>query len=153
MGTSPSVNFTGGGETTRPLMVGNPILPKDQRTFNQYFNTSAFAEPIAVSPSACASGTCPQFTWVNFGDMPSNVIRGPGRNNWNTSLIKNFRYKERVQLQLRGEAYNTFNHTQYSGVDTTITYNAQGVNTRASSGSLTSARDPRIMQVAVRLTF
>jgi hypothetical protein len=85
--------------------------------------------------------------------MPQKPIRGPGRNNWNTSLFKNFRVKEKLNFQLRAEAYNTFNHTQFSGVDTTITYNAQGVNTRASSGQLTSARDPRIMQFALRIMF
>ena len=58
-----------------------------------------------------------------------------------------------MQGTFRAEAYNTFNHTQFSGVDTTITYNAAGVNTRASTGNLTSARDPRYMQLAFRLTF
>jgi len=85
--------------------------------------------------------------------MPENVIRGPHMNNWETSLFKNFTIKERMRFQLRAEAYNTFNHTQFSAVDTTITFNAQGVNSRASSGNITSARDPRYLQLALRLLF
>ena len=51
-------------------------------------------------------------------------IRGPGRNNWNTSIFKNFKLKERLSVQFRAEAYNTFNHTQFNAVDTTIQFNA-----------------------------
>ena len=46
-----------------------------------------------------------------------------------------------------------FNHAQYNGLDTTIQFNAAGVQTRASSGQVTSARDPRIIQLALRLMF
>jgi hypothetical protein len=38
-------------------------------------------------------------------------------------------------------------------VDTTITFNAAGVNTRSTSGQINSSRDPRIMQLALRLSF
>lgn len=153
MGASPAVNWSGGGDGERPIMVGNPNLPASQRTFDRYFNVNAFAEPQAVNPATCTNAGCPPITWLNFGNMTQKPIRGPGRNNWNTSIFKNFVVKEKVNMQLRGEAYNTFNHTQFSGVDTTITYNAAGVNTRTSSGQLTSARDPRIMQIAVRIMF
>lgn len=154
MGTTPSgLNFTGGGDGARPLMVANPNLPKDQRTFDHYFNTAAFMEPTPVSPSSCTVNGCPAMTLANIGDMPSTTVRGPGVNNWNTSVFKNFTVKERMHLQFRAEAYNTFNHTQFDGVDTTITYNAQGQNTRTSSGQINSSRDPRIMQFALRATF
>ena len=53
-------------------------------------------------------------------------IRGPGVNNWNTSLFKNFRIKERFNFQFRVEAYNTFNHTQFSGVDTSHSVQRRG---------------------------
>jgi hypothetical protein len=150
MGTSPSVNFLGGGDAARPLMVGDPNGP---HTFLQWFNPAAFAEPIPISPSSCTVNGCPAPTLANLGDMPTSPIRGPGRNNWNTSIFKNFRIREKITAQFRAEAYNTFNHTQFSGVDNTITYNAAGVNTRASTGNITSARDPRYMQFALRLTF
>jgi hypothetical protein len=150
MGTSPSVNFTGGGDAARALMVGDPNGPK---TFNQWFNVSAFAEPIAVNPKTCTSSGCPPMTWLNFGNAPIMPIRLPGTNNWNLSLFKNFDVRERFHFQFRAEAYNAFNHTQYSGVNTTITFNANGVNTNAQAGQVTSARDPRVMQLALRLMF
>jgi len=150
MGTSPSVNLTGGGDGARPLMVGDPTGP---RTFTTWFNAAAFAEPVQYSGGACPASGCPPLTIANIGDMPTFPIRGPGRNNWETALFKTFPIKEKVRVSFRAEAYNTFNHTQFSGVDTTITYNAAGVNSRASTGNITSARDPRIMQFALRLNF
>jgi Carboxypeptidase regulatory-like domain/TonB-dependent Receptor Plug Domain len=153
MSTNPSVNFTGGGDGARPLMVGNPNLPSSQRSVDQWFNIGGFAEPTPINPASCTTSGCPPLTLANLGDMPWAAIRGPGLNNWDTSVFKNFSFKERVQFQLRAEAYNTFNHTQFNAVDTTIQYNAAGQNIRASAGSITSARDPRIMQFAFRVTF
>lgn len=107
--TSPSLNITGGGDGWRPIMIGNPNLPKDQRTFDRFYDVTAFAEPIPLK-----AGQMP--TWLNFGNMPRLPVRGPGTNNWNTSLFKNIVIKERFRVQFRAEAYNTFNHTQFSGV-------------------------------------
>jgi hypothetical protein len=150
MGTSPGVNFTGGGDPVRALVVGNPNGPK---TFDQWFNVGAFAEPVAVNPKTCTATGCPPMTWLNFGNAPVMPIRGPGVSNWNTSLFKNFSLKERFRFQFRAEAYNTFNHTQYSSVNTTITFNAAGVNTNSAAGQVTGVRDPRVMQLALRLMF
>lgn len=153
MGTSPSVNFAGGGDGARPLMVGNPILPSGQRTVDHWFNVQAFGEPIPISPSSCTASGCPPITWVNFGNMPQNPFRGPGVNNWNTSVFKNFVLKERMNFQLRMEAYNTFNHTQFEKVNSSISFNAAGVNTTTAAGSISAARDPRYLQLALRITF
>jgi hypothetical protein len=153
MSTSPSVNFTGGGDGSRPLMVANPNLPGGQRDVNHWYNVGAFAEPVPMSPSACNAAGCPPPSLANLGDMPQMPIRGPGVNNWNTSVFKNFTIKERFVFQLRAEAYNTFNHTQFSGVGTSIQYNASGVNTTAAAGTITSARDPRYLQLALRMKF
>jgi hypothetical protein len=148
-GTSPSLNITGGGDGWRPIMTGNPILPKNKRTFDEYYDTTVFMEPYALTPGQTSYSP----TWLNVGNMPRLIVRGPGTNNWNTSLFKNFIIKERLRFQLRAEAYNAFNHTQFSGLDTTITFNAARQNSRTSSGQITSARNPRVMQFALRLNF
>lgn len=156
MGTSPSVNFTGGGDGARPLMVANPNDVPGGRSFYNWFNAAAYAEPVPIGTGGlCPVAGCPPITIANIGDMPATQFRGPGVNNWNTTLAKTFDLAKegRVQGTFRAEAYNTFNHTQFSTVDTTITFNAAGVNSRASTGNLTAARDPRYMQVAFRLTF
>ena len=71
MTTSPSVNFTGGGDPTRALMVGNP---KGPQTFDEWFNVAAFAEPIAVNPKTCTNSGCPPMTYLNSGDAPQMPI-------------------------------------------------------------------------------
>ncbi len=153
MTESPTVNFTGGGDPVRALMVGNPVLSGSAQNFNSWFNVAAYAEPTAINPKSCTTSGCPPITVQNIGDAPTYQFRGPGVNNWNTSLFKNFTVKERFRFQFRAEAYNTFNHTQYSTVNTSIVFNAAGVNTNAAAGQITAARDPRVMQFALRMIF
>jgi hypothetical protein len=153
LSTNPSVNFTGGGDGARPVLVANPILPSDQRTFYQYFNVAAFKEPTPIDPKSCTASGCPPITIANIGNMPTMPIRGPGVANFNTSLFKNVMVKERLAFQLRAEAYNLFNHTQYQNVNTTVQFNAAGQQINAAAGNITSARDPRIMQFALRVSF
>jgi hypothetical protein len=86
MGTSPSINFAGGGDGVRPLMVGNPNLDEGARTFEEYFNTTAYAMPVRMNPEDCTASGCPAMTVANLGNMPLYTFRGPGVNNWNTSL-------------------------------------------------------------------
>ena len=155
MSTNPTVSFFGSGEGdgSRPLLIGDPNLPGGQRNVTRWFDAGAFMEPVPLTAAQCASGTCPAISYLNIGNTPTNVIRGPGRQTWNTSVFKNFKFGETLTVQFRAEAYNTFNHTNFNAVDTTIQYNAAGVNTRASTGNVTSARDPRIMQFAIRIYF
>jgi hypothetical protein len=134
-------------------MVANPNLPGSQRTVNAWYNVAAFAEPTAQSPSSCTNAGCPALTLANLGDIPYTSVRGPGVNNWNTAVFKNFTVKERFVFQLRGEAYNTFNHTQFSTVGQSLSFNAAGVNTTAAAGTATAARDARFLQLALRLRF
>jgi hypothetical protein len=153
MNNSPSVNFTGGGDAAVPLMVGNPNLSRDERTFDRFFDVAAFAVPTKIDPTKCTASGCPPITFLNYGNSPRQPIRGPGVGNWNIAVYKTLFVRERVQLKFRAEAYNAFNHSQFDGVDTTIQFNAAGQNTRASSGQINSSRDPRIMQFALRLNF
>ena len=57
-----------------------------------------------------------------FGYMGRNMLRGPGRNNWDIALLKDFTapwFKgEHSTVQFRWETFNTFNHTQWKGVST-----------------------------------
>ncbi len=133
------VDIPGGGDGVRPVMLANPILSKDQRTLTQYFNTAAFGVP--------AAGTA--------GNAPRDVFRGPGTNNFDMSIFKNIPlFHERARFQLRFEAYNAFNHTQFSGVNTSATFNtATGQQTNAAFGTVTSARGSRVGQISLRFIF
>jgi hypothetical protein len=138
LSTSDSFDFSGGGETCGVVQLGDAKLPRGQRTADQWFNTSVFRRP---------SGR---------GDLGNNCnnakFRLPGFNNHDLSLFKNFPIREGKKLQLRWEMYNAFNHTQFSTVNTTASFNPQGVPS-ANFGKVTAARTERRMQLSLRFTF
>jgi hypothetical protein len=88
------------------------------------------------------------------GTAPKDVFRGPGINNWDMSMFKNFTLRgERVRGQFRVEAYNVFNHTNFSGVDNTARFNAAGQQTSSTFGQYNAAQFPRRLQMALRIQF
>ena len=96
-----------------------------------------------------ASFSAPVFG--SFGDTSRGLIVGPGRQNWNISLFKNFTgipfpgNPEGAQVQFRFETFNTFNHTQFNGVTTNFN--------DSNFGKVNSAFDPRILQLALKFLF
>ena len=114
--------------TNRPNYGGGISYPQ---TVSQYFNTSVFSEP--------APG--------QWGTLGKGLIRGPGRDNWNVSLFKNFLLSEQrnSRLEFRVETFNTFNHTQFNGISTS--YSA------SNFGAVTSVWDPRVFQLGMKLLF
>jgi hypothetical protein len=82
-------------------------------------------------------------------------VRNPGVNNEDISLSKRFPLKsEKRAFTLRWEAYNAFNHTQYSGLNVSPKYDlTTGAQTNSTFGQVTSTRAPRIMQGSLRFTF
>lgn len=110
----------------RPDMLGDWRGPE---TRFQWFNTAAFSLP--------ALGT--------YGNLGRNVVIGPGTNNWDASLQKEFRVGERVKTEVRIEVYNLAHHFSYFGVATTLG--------TANFGQVTSASDPRTLQLGLRIQF
>jgi Carboxypeptidase regulatory-like domain len=82
------------------------------------------------------------------GDISRRFFSGPGIDNYNLSLLKDTQITERTQLQFRAEAFNVFNHAQFNNPAGSINNTGTG-----GFGYVTSARDPRIMQVALKLVF
>jgi hypothetical protein len=95
----------------------------------QYFNRSAFR--------VNAIGT--------IGTGRRNQLRVPGAWNADYSLFKTFQATERLKLQLRGEFFNFFNHTRLGAPNGTVT--------NPQFGRITTAFDPRIVQVAAKIIF
>jgi hypothetical protein len=92
----------------------------------------------------------------DFGNAGKTVFRNPGIHNWDMTLFKNIpltRNENGPKLQLRWEAYNVFNHTQYAGVDTTARFNPAGQQINGTFGQVTSTRPPRQMQGSLRFQF
>lgn len=138
LSTTDAVDLTGGGDAIRVNVTGNASLGRDQRSFDRWFNTSAFARP--------AKG--------EFGNAGRTQLRLPGVSNWDISLFKNVPFlKERGNAQFRCEMYNAFNHTQYSGVDTTARFDPQGNQVNTRFGQVISTRTPRVIQLSLRLSF
>jgi len=138
-GTVDSTDITGSTEGARMNLIGDPYIPKGDRTFSKNFNTSAFARPGVR----------------DFGNMGVGILRGPGINNWDVTVSKRvpFGASEERYFQLRAEFYNAFNHTQFSGMNTTARFDATGAQVNANFGAFTGARDPRRIQLSLRLMF
>ena len=78
------------------------------------------------------------------------MIDGPGYFNINAALLKNIRFGERMRLQLRAEAFNLLNHTNFTFVSTGEQF--KNINS-ASFGQITAANPAREIQFAVRFEF
>jgi hypothetical protein len=85
-----------------------------------------------------------------IGNAARTLLRGPGINNWDVSLYKNFPIRERVRLQLRGEFYNAFNRAvQRPGHGRALRRCGPAGEPRL--GEFPAARNPRYVQPALRL--
>jgi len=137
--TGPDTLGLGGGTTNRPDLVAKVTYPKTRLA---WFSTGSFASPTA--PWVNDSGGINQ----GFGTAGKDAVRLPGLANWNLSLFKNIPLSAKEGgpgLELRFESYNTFNHTQFNGIDANT---ADG-----NFGQVTSAYDPRTLQLGAKIHF
>jgi hypothetical protein len=112
-----------------------------------------------LGDNACHSAPC--VSWLNpnsfalpaagnVGNVGKGAIVGPGLFNWDMGAFKNIRFSERWRAQLRGEFFNTFNHSNFT--NSNFNYPNNSVNA-AGFGTITAASDPRILQLALKVTF
>jgi hypothetical protein len=81
--------------------------------------------------------------------MGRNVLRGPGINNWDFSIQKDFKFAENKSLEFRGEFFNAFNHVQFYSP----TFQDGTIGTDSVFGQVTSDRGARIIQFALKVYF
>jgi hypothetical protein len=117
---------------------------------DQIFNPNAGAPHTRTSWLINGTGLQRAFANVPAGQYrPGNAsigsILGPGYQDWDLSVYKNIRIWDKVSLQLRGESFNTFNHTNWVGLTTNITSSAYG--------QITSAADARRLQLGAKVYF
>jgi hypothetical protein len=147
--TGPYFGITDGvdqalsGQTTyeRPNQVlGNPYTPG--KPWSAYLNPAAFVQP--------APGT--------YGDMGANNLLAPGFVQIDMGVVRAFVIRESKQVQFRAEAFNLPNHTNPdvclagSSILAPCTAMSTAINTQ-SFGRILSARDPRILQMALKFLF
>ena len=113
----------------RPNLVGDPTLPADQRTASHWFNTAAFA-------------IAPVFT---IGSASRNPVRGPSYRDVDLALMRRVPVGSGRAVELRAEMFNLLNTTNLG------TPNATAGS--AGFGTITSALDPRVVQLAVKFVF
>ncbi|MEZ5354602.1 MAG: TonB-dependent receptor [Bryobacteraceae bacterium] len=111
----------------------------DNPTRERWFNTEAFINP-------------PDFELGNVGRTTPDV-RHPGTLNWDVSLIKDTRIRERVNIQFRAEAFNFLNATNLGLANDSFSAGANGMNQSATFGTVTSARDARVGQLGLKIIF
>jgi hypothetical protein len=135
-----TINITGdtagiGGGSGGILIRGNPVpgqsaeLPGDRRSTAEWFNTAAFVAPPAYQ----------------FGTVGRNTLVGPGIFNIDMTLSKRFRIRERFGVEIRGDAFNLSNHSNYTQLGRII--NA------SDYGAVDSQLPPRQIQLGAKVTF
>src|SRR5688572_6147166 len=130
---SPAAAFSvSGSPTYRPNLLDDPLTPEDQRTISNYLNPAAVEIPTDRSQP--------------FGNAPRNVARGPGFAQFDLGLHKAIGLGgENTRLELRFEAFNLFNRSNFS------TPNANRSN--ANYGTITSTSAARQIQLGVKVHF
>jgi hypothetical protein len=114
-----------------------------QHNFAQWLNPQAFSQP----PATTAIG---QTGFAPLGGGPQQA-RGPGFNNWDASVLKNFGFTEALRLQFRAEAFNLFNTTplgQPGNLGNFNTTNFASITTARNGGNAS-----RRLQFALKLFF
>ena len=126
IGGGPDNLGVGGGTSNRANVVAPITYPG---TRFQWFSTSSFAQPAPLQ----------------WGTAARNDIVGPGRNNWNVAMFKAFQFRENARFEFRAETFNTFNHTQFTGLSTSVT--------ASNFGQLTGTNNPRTYQFGAKFLF
>ena len=126
-------SFSGVGRDRADYVGGKVALdsgrPRNE-LISQFFNTAAFV------PNAVGS----------FGNSGKNLVRGPRFFKTDASLLKNFPVTERASVQFRAEFFNVFNSVNFNDP-------GRSVSSPDTFGVITSAKDPRIIQFALKILF
>ena len=129
--TPPCPLYPGGlgmGSSTIAIRADQTGSASGPKTVTEFFNTSSFTQAVG-----------------HFGSSRTGAVLGPGYQIWDMSLMKNTNLGERVNLQLRLETFNTFNHGSPSSIDTNVNDGA--------FGGVNGWHDPRNLQIGAKIRF
>jgi hypothetical protein len=136
--TDSNANFSNSDGQQRPDAVPGQRANGKPCVAGTYFNTCAFQDPALGS----------------FGDIGLNTLRGPGVENWDTALLKNFPVGETRRFEFRAEFYNLLNHTNFLfAAAGPQNGNSSTVLGSSTFGFVTAARPPRQMQLALKFYY
>lgn len=126
---STNFNAFAGYGVQRPNLVGDPALSADERSTGQWFNTAAFA-------------VAPQFT---IGTASRNPIRGPSYRDVDLAVVRRVPLGARTALDVRAEVFNLLNTPPLGAPNAVLG--------AANFGTITTAGDPRVIQLALKVMF
>lgn len=124
---NPGLSIKNQGLAVLPNQLSSPT--NGPKTVQEWFDTGAYTAPAAGY----------------YGNATPGSIQGPGVVNFDMAFYKDFRFLESQDIEFRAEFFDIFNHTNFNGVET-----AYG---NGNYGHITSARDPRIVEFALRYSF
>jgi hypothetical protein len=117
-------------------LPGQPDIVKPFHTTNPRGPNNLFFDPSTFQPQALGT----------IGSAPRSVCCGPGINNFDIGIHKDTQLTERTRLEFRGEFFNVVNHAQFMAPDGNI-------SDGADFGRVMLAREPRLVQFALKLFF
>jgi hypothetical protein len=107
-----------------------------QKNGNYFFDPTTFTEDTSVDPSLLG----------RIGNAPRTICCGPHISSTDLAILKNIPVTEGSHIEFRGELFNVFNHTQFTNPDGNSSDGSQ-------FGQVTTARDPRLVQFALKYIF
>ncbi len=127
-GSSPEIT---GFYSSRPDLIRDPN--SGPHTASQWVSRSAFQRLDPVTQAG------------QFGNEGRNVVRGPGIENVDVSLLKTVALRERVRLQFRAEMFNVANHANFGLPDNDLA--------SPTFGQILEAGPPRVVQFGLKVIF
>ena len=147
-----SISGVGNMQTGNPLSINEGTNTLGLGDGSSYANKIGnLTYPHTVTQWFNPAGAVAQPAILTFGNAPKAFGKGPGRDAWNLSLFKDFHFNERTGVQFKVESFNTWNHTQFTGVNTAVLNNSGGFN--GTAGAVNAVADPRIFQLGAKAYF
>lgn len=143
--------------------TGNYGIAKGTITDSRYGSVPQWFDPAQITMASLSQMNADGAPGM-FGYMARNALHGPGRNDFDMALLKDFGLPwfrgEQAKLQFRFETYNTFNHTQFKTINascsstTPFGSNCSGpTNGNLGNGEVASAWQPRQIQLGLKFVF
>jgi len=149
-------------QSGRPLTL---YAGQDQSRTGIGSDRAQFAGGQAYNTGNCTNTTAHCRSWLNaaafslpaigtFGNVGKGQFRGPGFFSYDMGIFKNFPIRDAFGIQFRGELFNAFNHTNFATPNTgALGQNPVTTVSSAGFGNILAAGDPRIIQLALKVTF
>jgi hypothetical protein len=157
----PGPSGAGDAGNVHADLDGNQVATMDPKTFqsftnpnpttpttsagNYYFNPANFSISRLLTLDSIAKSDASMLPYYTYGSFPRNGLRGPGQTNLDLAITKHFRVRERLDVELRGDAFNVFNHTEFQNPDITVT--------DSTFGQISTTYPGRILQLALHVRF